>query len=121
MSNTEVTKHKFYYGEETYTICVTKYDWWLEEPVDMSELMMKCGEEFALDNGMLPQKEKCVDCHNGKYVDVVDDYHIGGETIKDLYLRRCYICGHTILPWISVEKVDKILEKSKKAMEEDKQ
>ena len=48
-----MTKHKFYYGEETYTICVTTDDWWLEDgPADMSNLMMKCGEEFALDHGM---------------------------------------------------------------------
>jgi len=61
MSDKEATKHKFYYGEETYTICVTKDDWWLEEPVDMSELMMKCGEEFALENGMLPPEGLCVE------------------------------------------------------------
>jgi len=47
MNNNIVTKHKFYYGEETYTICITKDDWWLDEPVDMSERMMRAGEEFA--------------------------------------------------------------------------
>ena len=53
MNDKEATKHKFYYGEETYTICVTTDDWWLEDgPADMSNLMMKCGEEFALDHGM---------------------------------------------------------------------
>jgi hypothetical protein len=61
MSDKEVTKHKFYYGEETYTICVTKDDWWLEECVDMSDNMMKAGEEFALENGMLPPEGLCVE------------------------------------------------------------
>jgi len=55
MNDKEATKHKFYYGEETYTICVTRDDWWLEESLNMSDLMMKCGEEFALENGMNPR------------------------------------------------------------------
>ena len=55
MNDKEATKHKFYYGEETYTICVTRDDWWLEESLNMSDLMMKCGEEFALDHGMNPR------------------------------------------------------------------
>ena len=117
MSDTEATKHKFYYGEETYTICVTKDDWWIEEVGDMSERMMRAGEEFALENGMLPPAELCIECWNGKYVDVVEDYHIGGTTIKDLDLHRCYRCGHTTLPWQSVEKVDKVLEAAKKPAE----
>lgn len=107
MSNTEAIKHKFYYGEETYTICVTKDDWWIEEVGDMSERMMRAGEEFALENGMLPPEGLCVECYKGKYVDVVEDYHIAGITIKDLDLHRCHRCGHTTLPWTSVERVDK--------------
>jgi len=111
MKDTEGTKHKFYYGEETYTICVTKDDWWLEDgPSDMSELMMKCGEEFALDHGMMPPEGLCVECWKGKYIDIVEDYHIGGTTIKNLDLRRCYRCKHTVLPSTSAEKVDKVLE-----------
>ena len=114
----EPTKHKFYYGEETYTICVTKDDWWLEDgPADMTNLMMKCGEEFALDHGMLPPEGLCVECRKGKYVDVIEDYHIGGTTIKDLDLRRCYRCKHTVLPWQSVERVDRVLEAAKKPAE----
>ena len=61
MSNTEAIKHKFYYGEETYTICVTKDDWWIEEVGDMSERMMRAGEEFALENGMLSPEGLCVE------------------------------------------------------------
>ena len=48
-----MTKHKFRYREEEYTICITRDDWWLEDgPSDMSERMMKAGEEFALEHGM---------------------------------------------------------------------
>ena len=115
MNDKTVTKHKFYYGEETYTICITMDDWWLDEPVDMSEGMMRAGEEFALENGMLPPKGLCAGCWKGTYEDIVEDYHIGGETIKDLDLNRCPKCGHTTLPWTSVEKVDKVLEEAKKA------
>jgi hypothetical protein len=111
MNDKEATKHKFYYGEETYTICVTTDDWWLEDgPADMPNRMMDAGEEFALENGMLPTEGLCVECRKGKYVDVVEDYLIGGTTIKDLDLRRCYRCKHTVLPWQSAERVDKVLE-----------
>ena len=47
-----MTKHRFRFGEEWYTICVTIDDWWIEESVDMSTKMMAAGEEFALDHGM---------------------------------------------------------------------
>jgi len=56
VNDKEATKHRFRFGEEWYTICVTKDDWWLEDgPADMSNLMMKCGEELALENGMNPR------------------------------------------------------------------
>ena len=45
-----MTKHRFRFGEEWYTICITIDDWWLEECVDMSEDMMKAGEEFAIEH-----------------------------------------------------------------------
>jgi hypothetical protein len=45
--------YPFRYGEETYTICVTSDDWWIEESIpDMSERMMRAGTEFALEHGM---------------------------------------------------------------------
>lgn len=113
MSNTEAIKHKFYYGEETYTICVTKDDWWIEEVGDMSERMMRAGEEFALENGMLPPKDLCDGCWKGTYKNIVEDYHIGGAIIKDLKLQRCPKCGHTTLPWPSVERVDKEIQTQK--------
>lgn len=46
--NNTLTKHRFKFGEKYYTICITDDDWWLEEPVDMSEDMMRAGEEFAI-------------------------------------------------------------------------
>ncbi len=103
-----MNKVKFYWGEETYTLCVTQDDCWLEDgPSDISDRMLKGMDELALENGMLPPEGQCVECYNGKYVDVVEDYHIAGITIKDLNLHRCYRCGHITLPWTSVERVDK--------------
>jgi len=114
----EMKKHKFRYGEEEYTMCIMINDWWLEDgPADMSNRMMDAGEEFAMENGMLPPAEKCVECWKGKYVAIVEDYHIGGKTIKDLDLHRCYKCGHTVLPWQSSDRVDKVLEALKKPAE----
>lgn len=107
-------KHEFRYGEETYTMHITRDDWWLEEPVDMSEGMIRAGNEFAQENGMPPSNDLCVDCRKGKYVDVVEDYHIAGTTIKNLDLHRCCMCGHTTLPWASVEKVDEALKQPKR-------
>ena len=51
MSNSTITKHRFRFGEEWYTICITIDDWWLEEElVDMSDDMMRAGEEFAIEH-----------------------------------------------------------------------
>jgi len=116
VSDKEVTKHKLRFGEEWYTICVTIDDWWLEDgPSDMSEKMMRAGEEFALENGMLPPKVLCSECRKGIYVDVVDDYTIAGVIIRNLDMNRCPSCRHTTLPWASVERVDKVLEEARKA------
>jgi hypothetical protein len=113
-----MNKVKFRWGEETYALCVTQDDCWLEDgPSDISHRMLKGMDELALENGMLPSAAVCVECRIGDYVDIVEDYHIGGTTIKDLDLHRCYRCGHTTLPWTSVERVDKVLEENKKAME----
>jgi hypothetical protein len=83
MNNTQATKHKFYYGEETYTICVTKDDWWIEEVGYVGQNDGGRGR-VALENGMLPPKGKCADCYKGTYEDIVEDYHIGGIIIKHL-------------------------------------
>ena len=113
-----VNKVKFRWGEETYTLCVTQDDCWLEDgPSDISDRMLKGMDELAMENGMLPPKGLCAGCWRGTYEDIVEDYHIGGTTIKDLDLHRCYRCGHTTLPWQSVERVDKVLEAAKKPAE----
>jgi hypothetical protein len=51
MSNNTITRHRFRFGEEWYTMCITIDDWWLEEElVDMSDDMMRAGEEFAIEH-----------------------------------------------------------------------
>ena len=110
MSKHPVTKHKFRYGEETYTICITVDDWWLDEPVDMSERMMKAGTEFALENGMAPPADLCSWCNDGTYVDTNQDYRVGRRVIKNLEIRKCNKCDHIVLPSKSVVKVDDVLE-----------
>ena len=55
---------------------------------------------------------KCIEC-DGQYVDCVEDYKLGEEIIPNLLLRKCNKCGHDILPWQSVEVVDKILTRGK--------
>ena len=55
---------------------------------------------------------KCIEC-DGQYIDCVEDYKIEEEIIPNLLLRKCSKCGHTILPWQSVEVVDKILTRGK--------
>ena len=51
MSNNTITRHRFRFGEEWYTMCITIDDWWPEEElVDMSDDMMRAGEEFAIEH-----------------------------------------------------------------------
>ena len=111
-----MNKVKFRWGEETYTLCVTQDDCWLEDgPSDISDRMLKGMDELAMENGMLPPKVLCTECHKGIYVDVVDDYLISGVIIRNLDMNRCPSCRHTTLPWASVERVDKVLEEARKA------
>lgn len=46
----------------------------------------------------------------GAYRNVRELYRIGPKRIPNLLLRKCNKCGHTILPWSSVIKVDKALQ-----------
>jgi DNA-directed RNA polymerase subunit RPC12/RpoP len=113
-----MNKVKFRWGEETYTLCVTQDDCWLEDgPSDISDRMLKGMDELAMESGMLPPKGLCAGCWKGTYEAIVEDYHIAGETIKDLDLHRCPKCGHTTLPWQSVERVDEILVKHQQQKE----
>ena len=114
MSDTEGTKHKFYYGEETYTICVTKDDWWIEEVGDMSERMMRAGEEFALENGMLPPKELCPTCNKANTIEITGDYKL--QCVQKLNLEpfvvpnitrtRCPKCKDEFFFMSECEKIE---------------
>ena len=107
-----VNKVKFRWGEETYTLCVTKDDCWLEDgPSDISDRMLKGMDELAMENGMAPPANLCAGCWRGTYTDIIQDYQIGDIIIKDLELRKCSECGHVILPSSSVEKVDEVMTK----------
>jgi uncharacterized protein with PIN domain len=101
-------KHKFRWGEEEYTICITQDDWWMDDPVDMSERMIRGANEFALEHGMAPAASTCINC-GGTYVDTKKDYHIGAKILHDLDQRKCWNCGHTIFPPQSVERIDEVL------------
>lgn len=109
MSNKQATKHKFRYGEETYTIFITKDDWWIDEPVDMPERMITAANEFALENGMAPDADLCVGCNKGIYLNITEDYNLASKVIKNLPIRRCNKCGHTLIPGESVARVDEVL------------
>lgn len=104
-----INKVKFRWGEETYTLCVTKDDWWVEDVGDMPERMITYANELALENGMAPPANLCAGCWRGNYADIIQDYQIGDIIIKDLELRKCPKCGHLILPASSVEKVDEVM------------
>ena len=107
-----VNKVKFRWGEETYTLYVTKDDCWLEDgPSDISDRMLKGMDELAMENGMAPPANLCAGCWRGAYSDIIQDYQIGDIIIKDLELRKCSECGHVILPAPSVEKVDEVMTK----------
>jgi hypothetical protein len=122
MKDTEGTRHKFYYGEETYTICVTKDDWWLEESVDMSELMMKCGEEFALDHGMMPPAELCPTCRKANTVEITGDYKL--QCVQKLNLEpfvvpnitrtRCPMCKDEFFFMSECEKIEAAIQAEQK-------
>ena len=112
-------KHKFRYGEENYTICITRDDWWIEEPVDMPERMISAANEFALENGMdevtkhLPNS-LCPTCKDGVLATVVGNYtlksvaRLGGKSLvlKDIIRDECPKCGGMIFPWQSCKKID---------------
>ena len=122
MKENEVTKHKFYYGEETYTICVTKDDWWLEESVDMSDLMMKCGEEFALDHGMLPPAELCPTCRESNTVEFTGDIKmdsvckLNGEpfTVPNITRTQCPKCKDEFFFMSECEKIEAAIQAEQK-------
>jgi YgiT-type zinc finger domain-containing protein len=109
------TKHKFRYREEEYTICITRDDWWLEDgPSDMSERMMKAGEEFALEHGMLTPKELCPTCRKANMVKVTKDYRLesvaklNGESfvVPNVTRDECHKCGEQLFTMSECEKIE---------------
>ena len=118
-----MTKHKFRYKEEHYTMCITLDDWWLEDgPSYMSEGMMKAGQEFALERGMLSPKEICPTCREANTVNVTKDYRLdsvaklGGEPFVVLNVTRdeCPKCGEQLFTMSECEKIEAAVEAERK-------
>jgi len=54
----------------------------------------------------------CAQCHKGTYQNMTKDYTVelrdGDQcTIANLAQRKCDQCGHIVLPWSSVQRVDR--------------
>ena len=54
----------------------------------------------------------CAQCHEGTYQSMTKDYTVelrdGDQcTIANLAQRKCNQCGHVVLPWPSVQRVDR--------------
>lgn len=120
-----MTRHRFRFGEETYTICITIDDWWIEESLEMSNLMMKCGEEFALDHGMLPPlppRELCPTCRKSNMVEVTADYELdsvhklNGESfvVHNITRRQCLKCGEQVFTMTECEKIEAAIQAEQK-------
>lgn len=110
-----MTKHKFRYKEEHYTMCITLDDWWLEDgPSDMSEGMIKSGQEFALEHGMLPPKELCPTCRKATTTKVTKDYRLesvaklNGEpfVVPNVTRDECPKCGEQLFTMSECEKIE---------------
>jgi len=122
VSDKAFTKHRFRFGEEWYTICVSMDDWWLEEPVDMSEGMMRAGNEFALENGMLPPKELCPTCRKSNMVEVTEEYKLhsvhklNGESfvVPNVTRRQCLKCGEQVFTMSECEKIEAAIQAEQK-------
>jgi uncharacterized OB-fold protein len=71
-----------------------------------------CSRYFLEDNA-----PKC----KGKYRKVREVYKIVGQRIPNLLLHKCDKCGHTVLPWESVLRVDKATAKHRAKTKERKQ
>ena len=115
-----MTKHPFRYGEETYTICITRDDWWIEEPVDMPERMISSANEFALENGMAMPAEMCPTCRKANMIAEKGNYtlqsvaRLGGRSlvVPDIERRRCPECDEMVFPGTSCDKIDKAVQRA---------
>ena len=111
-------KHKFRYGEEEYTICITKDDWWIDEPVDMPERMISSANEFALENGMAPPAELCPTCRKAHTVEITGDYRLNsvcklnGEpfTIPSITRTQCPKCKDEFFTMPECEKIEAAIQ-----------
>lgn len=64
------------------------------------------------NNAIPPSADLCTQCHEGKYQSVTKDYTLelrdGDQcTIANLAQIKCNQCGHLVLPWSSVLRVDR--------------
>ena len=64
------------------------------------------------DHSVPPSADLCAQCHDGTYQNMTKDYTVelrdGDQcTIANLAQRKCNQCGHVVLPWPSVQRVDR--------------
>lgn len=120
-----MTKHKFRYGEDWYTICVTQDDWWIEESIfDMPEGMLRAGNEFALENGMAMPAEMCPTCRKANMILEKGNYslqsvaRLGGRSlvVPDIERRRCPECDEMVFPGASCDKIDQAVQRAVDAL-----
>lgn len=118
-----MNKVKFRWGEETYTLCVTQDDCWLEDgPSDISDRMLKGMDELAMENGMLPPKELCPTCRNANMVKVTKDYRfesvakLNGESfvVQNVTRDECHKCGEQLFTMSECEKIEAAIKAEQK-------
>jgi YgiT-type zinc finger domain-containing protein len=64
------------------------------------------------DHSVPPSADLCAQCHEGTYQNMTKDYTVelrdGDQcTIANLAQRKCNQCGHVVLPWPSVQRLDR--------------
>jgi len=116
-----MNKVPLYYKEETYTLCVTRDDCWLEDgPSDYSERLMRAMEEVALENGMAPDPNWCQPCFEKgirSYVHEETKPHTltfndgTTEVLPAIKRRVCRKCGWQTFPWPEAEKIGEAQER----------
>jgi YgiT-type zinc finger domain-containing protein len=67
------------------------------------------------DHSVPPSADLCTQCHEGTYQNMTKDYTVelrdGDQcTIANLAQRKCNQCGHVVLPWPSVQRVDRAVD-----------
>jgi len=59
-----------------------------------------------------PSAGLCSSCHHGQYQEQIEDYVVplrNGDqcTVNRMEFLSCERCGHRVVPWISVERIDR--------------